>query len=240
MNVLMIDPDRPFCDAIGAYLTDTGMTVSTAGGLADGLRLAKRHSPDVAIVNLVLGDGSGLDAIKALAGAGRPVITVAIEASSIDRILSLELGAEDFLDKPVHPRELALRVTRLGKRNTSAARTDGPAEKLAFNKFVMDTISQTVETRDGASVPLTGGQYRLLEALVRSPGRVLDRDTLASHVHGRASMAEGRSIDVLVSKLRNSLGEQDTRQSVVRNVRGLGYMLAADVSLRSERRRFAS
>lgn len=231
MRVLLIEDEPLTRESMAIYLRSEGMDVHEAQNVSDAARKLSRETPDVAVVDIMLGDGSGFDLIKSLSSSGVGIIVVSARGSALDRVLGLELGADDYVTKPVEPRELALRIRKLHARMVPAA----PAEKsrgiYEFAGYELDTVSQTLRDSAGHPVDLTGAQLRLLELLVQSPNRVFERDTIAEHIHGRQWITEGRAVDVLVSKLRAKIDAPDA-PSLIRSVRGVGYLFATEVKRR--------
>ena len=230
-TVLLVEDDRLVRNLVGEYLRSEGMTVTEASSLASAKEALGLQRPDVAVVDLMLGDGSGLDLIREIGGIGLGIIVLSARGSPVDRILGLELGAHDYLNNPVEPRELALRIRRLAGLvgAAKAGRVDG--EILAFRDFELDTVLRRLNHRALGVVELTGTQYRLLELFVRNPNRVFERDTLMEQVFDRQWVGLSRSIDVLVSKTRAKV-DTPGEPTLIKSIRGVGYVFAADVRRR--------
>ncbi|WP_371877231.1 response regulator transcription factor [Alsobacter ponti] len=232
--MLLIEDEPLTRESMALYLRSEGMDVQEAQNLADAGRKLSRDKPDVAVVDIMLGDGSGFDLIKSLSSSGVGIIVVSARGSALDRVLGLELGADDYVTKPVEPRELALRIRKLHARMAPAGAPGRDRGVYEFAGFELDTVSQTLRDAQGHSVELTGAQFRLLELLAQSPNRVFERDAIAEHIHGRQWIAEGRAVDVLVSKLRSKI-DPPNAPSLIRSVRGVGYLFATEVRRKSVR-----
>jgi DNA-binding response OmpR family regulator len=230
-NVLLVEDDRLVRNLVAEYLRSEGMSVAEASSLASAKEALNLQRPDVAVVDLMLGDGSGLDLIREIGDMGPGIIVLSARGSPVDRILGLELGAHDYLNKPVEPRELALRIRRLAGLvgAAKAGRTDG--EILVFRDFELDTVLRRLAHKERGPVELTGTQYRLLELFVRNPNRVFERDTLMEQVFDRQWVGLSRSIDVLVSKTRTKI-DAPGEPTLIKSIRGVGYVFAADVRRR--------
>jgi DNA-binding response OmpR family regulator len=228
IRVLLVEDDTLSRELMALYLKGEGMIVSEADSLAALRQSLRQAAPDIVVLDLMLGDGNGLDAMREIAEAGCGVIVLSSRDSPVDRILGLELGAHDYLAKPLEPRELALRIRKLYALLASAG--EQPAQELfRFGPFELDpSAHQLRRSVDGSIVTMTGTQFRLLELLVRHPNRVFERDTLVDQIFGRRWVGLSRSIDVLVSKTRAHIDEAvDT--TWIKSIRGVGYVFVGDV-----------
>ena len=232
MRVLLIEDEPLTRETMALYLRSEGLEVQEAENMSDAAKKLAREKPDVAVVDIMLGDGSGFDLIKTLSSSGVGIIVVSARGSAFDRVLGLELGADDYVTKPVEPRELALRIRKLHARMAPPASSGKSRGVYMFAGFELDTVSQMVRDERGNTVELTGAQFRLLELFVQSPNRVFERDSIAEHIHGRQWITEGRAVDVLVSKLRAKI-DKDGAPSLIRSVRGIGYLFATEVKRRT-------
>ncbi len=227
-SVLLIEDDQLVRQLVSEYLRSEGMTVSEASSLASAREALGAKRPDVAVVDLMLGDGSGLDLLREATEAGIGVIVLSSRGSPVDRILGLELGAHDYLNKPVEPRELALRIRRLASLVGAAQSGRADGEILAFRDFELDTVLRQLRHKGEGVIELTGTQYRLLELFVRNPNRVFERDTLVEQIFDRQWVGLSRSIDVLVSKTRTRI-DTPGEPTLIKSIRGVGYVFAAEV-----------
>ncbi len=227
-NVLLVEDDQLVRQLVAEYLRSEGMAVTEASSLASAKEALGRGRPDVAVVDLMLGDGSGLDLLREAGDMGLGIIVLSARGSPVDRILGLELGAHDYLNKPIEPRELALRIRRLAGLVGAAKMGQSNGDILAFRDFELDTVLRQLRHRAEGLVELTGTQYRLLELFVRNPNRVFERDTLVEQVFDRQWVGLSRSIDVLVSKTRAKV-DLPGEPTLIKSIRGVGYVFAADV-----------
>lgn len=227
-SVLLIEDDQLVRQLVSEYLRSEGMIVNEASSLASAREALAGKRPDVAVVDLMLGDGSGLDLLREATEAGIGVIVLSSRGSPVDRILGLELGAHDYLNKPVEPRELALRIRRLASLVGAAQSGRADGEILAFRDFELDTVLRQLRHKTEGVIELTGTQYRLLELFVRNPNRVFERDTLVEQIFDRQWVGLSRSIDVLVSKTRTRI-DTPGEPTLIKSIRGVGYVFAAEV-----------
>jgi two-component system OmpR family response regulator len=175
---------------------------------------------------------SGLDLARWLrAEAAVPIVMLTAMAEETDRIVGLELGADDYLGKPFNPRELLARIRAVLRRANGESGTakEPPAKAIRFAGWVLEPARRRLLSPDGAEVALTGGEYELLQVLVERPNRVLTRDMLMDLLRGRQAGPFDRAIDVAVSRLRRKLEDDGRNPSLIKTVRGGGYVLAANV-----------
>ncbi|GAA2828064.1 response regulator transcription factor [Kitasatospora paracochleata] len=214
--VLVVEDEPHIADLQRRYLTREGFGVHTESDGAAGLAAARRLHPAAIVLDIGLPGLDGISFCRALREADdwTPVLLVTARDEEADRILGLELGADDYLTKPFSPRELVARV------KTVLRRAAGPPGEpvLTLGRLVLDPQRRTV-LRDGAPVELTGTEFNLLARLMRHPGRIFTREQLMSQVWGYAGYRDGRVVDVCVSQLRAKLGDA----SPIRTVRGVGY-----------------
>jgi two-component system OmpR family response regulator len=175
---------------------------------------------------------SGLDLAKWLRTQGEvPIVMLTAMSEETDRIVGLELGADDYVGKPFNPRELLARIRAVLRRASgeSGAAKEPPAKSIRFGGWTLEPARRRLLNPDGAEVPLTGGEYELLQVLVERPNRVLTRDMLMDLLRGRQAGPFDRAIDVAVSRLRRKLEDDGRNPSLIKTVRGGGYVLAATV-----------
>ncbi len=225
-KILLIDDDARLRTMVGDYLRGHGFDVESAGTLADGrLRLAQTHY-DALLLDLMLPDGDGLEFTRELRAEPRnrrlPLLMLTARGEPMDRIVGLELGADDYLPKPFEPRELLARVKALLRR--SAPDVD-PSDVLRFGRLEIDLGAREARL-DGARCDLTGHQFDLLVVLAQSPGRVLSRDQIMDALKGHPMEAFDRSIDVHVSRIRALIEDDVKNPKRVLTVRGVGYVFA--------------
>jgi len=226
-TILIVDDDAALRELVGTFLRDHGFCVREAGDVPSMRSSMAGGRPDLVILDLMMPGEDGLSALRTMEPAGRPpVIMLSAMGSDVDRIVGLEMGADDYLPKPCNPRELLARVRAVLRRGTQA---EEPGATFAFGGWRLDTATRELVAPSGAPVPVTPGEMRLLEALARAGRRVLTREELAAKLGGPEYEAFDRAIDLAVSRLRRKLAEHDPAD-LIRTVRGEGYGLAPDVT----------
>jgi two-component system, OmpR family, phosphate regulon response regulator OmpR len=225
-KLLLIDDDARLRTMVGDYLRGHGFEVESAGTLADGRQRLSLGSYDALLLDLMLPDGDGLDFTRELRGEPRtrrlPLLMLTARGEPMDRIVGLELGADDYLPKPFEPRELLARVKALLRRSAPDA---DDADVLRFGRLEIDLGAREARL-DGQRCDLTGHQFDLLVVLAQSPGRVLSRDQIMDALKGHPMEAFDRSIDVHVSRIRALIEEDAKNPKRVLTVRGVGYVFA--------------
>lgn len=223
-NALIIDDDRKLTAMLQTWLGSRGVRLDSAHSAAEGrARLARGPAVDLLVLDLMLPDADGLDLCRELRGgpaAGLPILMLTARGDPADRVLGLELGADDYLPKPFDPRELLARIRALLRR---VARTSAPA-RLQHGALVLDK-DRLEATLSGVPAPLTAHQFRLLWALASRPGRVLDRAQLGQLLGERGDVLD-RTIDVHISRIRAALEVDPRRPKLIRTVRGAGYLFS--------------
>jgi two-component system phosphate regulon response regulator OmpR len=225
-HLLIIDDDTRLTSMVGDYLREAGFEVTTAGSLAQGRQQLQSSSYDALVLDLMLPDGDGLDLCRELRAQARtrqlPLLMLTARGEPLDRIVGLELGADDYLPKPFEPRELLARVKALLRRSQPAASAD---DVLRFGRLEID-LGERVARLDGKPCDLTGHQFDLLVVLAQSPGRVLSRDQIMDSLKGHPLEAFDRSIDVHISRIRAVIEDDPKAPRRVLTVRGAGYVFA--------------
>jgi len=229
-HILVVDDDAEIRDLVAEYLSQHGYRVSVArDGAAMRAALAARR-PDLIVLDLMLPGEDGLSLCRDLrAKSDLPVIMLTARREEIDRIIGIEMGADDYLGKPFNPRELLARIKSVLRRTRGAPATHAEAKRLRFAGWTLDRTARHLVDAEGVVVPLSGAQYRLLSAFVDHPQQVLDRDRLMDLTLGREATPFDRSIDVQVSRLRQLLRDNGREPRIIKTVRNGGYVLAADV-----------
>jgi two-component system phosphate regulon response regulator OmpR len=225
-RLLMIDDDARLSAMVGDYLGGAGYKVEVAGSLAEGRARLAAEAFDALLLDLMLPDGDGLDLCRELRSDPRtrklPLLMLTARGEPMDRIVGLELGADDYLPKPFEPRELLARVKALLRR---AAPADAPDEVLRFGRLEID-LGARVARLEGKPCDLTSHQFDLLVVLAQSPGRVLSRDQIMDSLKGHPLEAFDRSIDVHISRIRAVIEDDPKAPKRVLTVRGAGYVFA--------------
>jgi len=222
-RLLMIDDDARLAAMVRDYLAASGFTVDLAGDIAGGLAALRAEPPELLILDLMLPDGDGLDACRRLRAEGYtlPILMLTAKGDPIERVIGLEIGADDYLPKPFEPRELLARVKALIRRASGA-----PAgTALRFGRLELDRAARVVRI-DGQARPLTSHQFDLLVALAERAGRVLSREQLMDLVRGAALEAFDRSVDVHIARIRAAVEDDPRRPKRIITVRGAGYVFA--------------
>ncbi len=207
---------------VSEYLGEAGFHVSTAAAGGAGLEQLHREPYDALVLDLMLPDIDGLEVCRQLrATSDTPVLMLTARGDTMDRVVGLEIGADDYLPKPFEPRELLARLRAILRRRQSSR----AADVLRFGRLEIDRDARIVRV-DGAERSLTGHQFTLLVALAEKAGRVLSRDTLMDLVKGEALEAFDRSIDVHVSRIRAAIEDDPKKPRRLLTVRGAGYVFA--------------
>ncbi len=227
-KILVIDDDVELCKLVGEYLESEGFQIDAEGSGDHGADRALEESYSLIILDVMLPGINGFEALRRIrAQSDVPVLMLTARGDDVDRIVGLEIGADDYLPKPFNPRELVARIHAILRR--SRARDGGgglPAvEKVIVGDVELDTGSRTVK-REGVPVRLTAMEFDVLEVLLRNAGRVVGRENLVERVLGREYSPYDRSIDVHVSNLRKKLGHKAGSMERIKSVRQVGYLYA--------------
>jgi two-component system, OmpR family, response regulator len=231
-HLLIVDDDPEIRDLLARYLRRQGFRVDLA---ADGRAMARQLEAgrfDLVVLDLMLPGEDGLSLCRRLrATSSLPVIMLTAMGEETDRIVGLEMGADDYLAKPFNPRELLARIRAVLRRAHGAPppATAEPSAALAFAGWRLDVGRRELRDQDGVLVPLTSGEFDLLLAFAERPQRVLNRDQLLDLTRGRSAQAFDRSIDVQLSRLRRKIEADPKDPQLIKTVRGGGYMLSAPV-----------
>jgi two-component system OmpR family response regulator len=234
-TVLVVDDDAEIRALLSRYLGEQGYLVSAVSDGDAMWEALADMTPDIIVLDLMLPGSDGLSLCRDVrAKSDIPVIMLTARGDETDRIVGLELGADDYLPKPFSPRELLARMRTILRRARSTPGPKLPAGEplhLRFAGWRLDTSERQLVSPHGIVVPLSGAEYRLLRVFLDHPQRVLSREQLMDLLHGREGDAFDRSIDVRVSRLRHRLGEDAREPGIIRTVRNEGYVLAASVSI---------
>ncbi|MGD9486691.1 MAG: response regulator [Calditrichaceae bacterium] len=225
-KILVIDDDQKLNDLLSVYLSKFGYDVKTEAHPFDGLRAIKREQPDLIILDLMLPDMEGFEVCKMIRKEYTiPVIMLTARGDVTDRIVGLELGADDYVPKPFEPRELVARIQTVLRRSEGhinvATKTTGSL-KIDFNKHLVEL--------SGKPLDLTTAEYQILILFVQNSGKVLDRDQILENMRGLEWESYNRSVDVLISRLRQKLQDDPKNPEYIKTVWGAGYMFIGDDS----------
>lgn len=227
-RILVVDDDPGIRDVLGDYLARHGYEVRAAADGAEMDRALAERPADLVVLDLMMPGEDGLSICRRLAEAGPPVIMLSAMGEETDRIVGLELGADDYLSKPCNPRELLARVRAVLRRRREPAGDPPRGQALRFRGWRLDLVRRELTSPAGALIPLSSGEFNLLRALAERPGRILSRDQLLDLARGPAAETFDRAIDVQVSRLRKKL-DDGAGADVIETVRGEGYRFAAEV-----------
>ena len=228
-TLLLIEDDHRLAQMVGEYLVQSGFAVLHAPTGAQGLELLQRHAPDMVLLDLMLPDIDGLEVCRRIRSLSAPlgqtpVLMLTAKGDPMDRIVGLELGADDYLPKPFEPRELLARIRAVLRRH-APSETAASKQSLTFGSLSLDRDSRTVSVR-GKPCDLTAYQFDLLWVLAERAGRVLTRDQIMEAVRGRELEAFDRSIDVHMGRIRAAIEDDVKEPKRILTVRGVGYVFA--------------
>ena len=233
-HVLVVDDHRDIRDLLGRYLAQHGFRVSAAEDAAAARRILKTAAIDLVVLDVMMPGEGGLQLTRSLREAGdTPIILLTAMGEETDRIVGLEMGADDYLVKPFNPRELVARIRTVLRRAQALPRP--PREPAAnegrvrFDRWQLDLTRRELLDEAGVAVPLSTGEFRLLAALLERPGLVLTRDQLLDLTRGRAAGLFDRSIDNQISRLRRRIERDPARPELIKTVRGDGYSFVGRV-----------
>lgn len=230
-RILVVDDDAEIVALLTRYLGGHGLALSGVGSGAALRQAIVADPPDLVLLDLGLPDEDGLSLLQSLRTHWRgPVIVVSGRGEAVERVVGLELGADDYVSKPFDFRELLARIRSVLRRAPAAAAEPSPmSRRLAFDRLMLDVAGRRLMDEAGAEIPLTSGEFDLLKALLDRPHEVLTRDQLMNALHGRDAGPFDRAIDVGIARLRRKIERDPSAPRLIRSVRGAGYMLAAEV-----------
>jgi two-component system OmpR family response regulator len=231
LNILMVDDDPGIRDVVSEFLGRHGYLVETAADGAEMERILSRGQTDLVVLDVMLPGEDGLAICRRLSGSGGPaIIMLSAMGEETDRIVGLELGADDYLPKPCNPRELLARIRAVMRRRQERRVSDGPiGATCEFGGWRLDLVRRELRSPQGVVVNLSSGEFSLLRAFVERPQRVLTRDRLLDLARGPDTEAYDRAIDVQISRLRKKLDDGSGALELIRTVRNEGYMFTAKV-----------
>lgn len=231
-RILVVDDDPEIRKLLARYIESQGFRVLLAANCRELHDKLASNAVDLVVLDVMLPDGSGLEVCRDLRAqrSNVPIILLTALKEDVDRIIGLEIGADDYLGKPFNPRELIARVRAVLRRRAAAVPEPGTSKVYRFEGFTADPQIRQVTDPAGGEVDLTGAEFDLLKTFLDRPGRVLSRDQLLDLTRGREGDGLDRSIDVLVSRLRRKLAEGGA-PPLFKTVRNGGYQLAAKVEV---------
>ena len=228
-NILLIDDDVDLCELLNDLLVRDGFEVEAVHNGLDGVDKALSGRYALAVLDVMLPGMNGFEALRKIRSSSRiPVLMLTARGEDVDRIVGLEIGADDYLPKPFNPRELIARIRAVLRRAESAAQP-----QIDQSRVIVDDIERIPGTRtvrcSGQAVDLTSVEFSILECLLRQAGRVVSRDDLVRQALGRDLTVYDRSIDVHMSSLRKKLGQRRDKTERIKTVRNIGYLYSAEL-----------
>ena len=231
IQIIVVDDEPEIRSILAEYLGGHGFVVRAAAGGAELRQLLAEAPADIVILDIAMPGEDGLTLARFLRGRNGGVGIVMLTAAGelVDRVVGLELGADDYITKPFDLREVLARVRSLARRLAGApARAERPAElqphEIRVGRRILDTSSRRLREPDGTEIPLTAMEFDLLHALASRPNRVLTRDQLLDLAHGRDPEPFDRSIDIRIARIRRKVEDNPAKPSVIKTVRGIGYV----------------
>jgi len=229
-HLLLVDDERSIREPLARYLEREGFRTSEAGDAAQARTRLAAYAFDLVVLDIMMPGEDGLSLTRHIRAAGDvPVILLTARAEETERIIGLEMGADDYLTKPFNPRELVARIKTVLRRAGPRLLQPGGGVNYAFGDWVLKVGERALVGRDGVGVPLSTGEFNLLQALAERPRAVLTRDQLLDLTQGREAGAFDRAIDNAVSRLRRKIEADPKDPKLIKTVWGGGYTLAADV-----------
>jgi two-component system OmpR family response regulator len=232
-HILVVDDDNDIRTLLAEYLDANGFHVHTAINGVEMKKILQDTSIDLIVLDLTLPGEDGLTLCRNLRSQSEiPVIMLTARGEPVDRILGLEMGADDYLAKPFEPRELFARIRSVLRRTQALPPNLGTTEARAiqFSGWTLDTVARHLISKDNVVVALSGAEFRLLKVFMDHPNRVLNRDQLLTLTQGRESDPFDRSIDLQISRLRQKMGDDARTPQIIKTVRNEGYVLASTVT----------
>jgi DNA-binding response OmpR family regulator len=228
-TILIVEDDPDIRQLVGDFLGREGFVVEQAEHAAAMDRVLARTRPDLIILDLMLPGEDGLSICRRLrAGDAIPILMLSAKSDEVDRVVGLEMGADDYLVKPFGPRELLARVRAVLRRGRSAP-ARAANRRFAFDRFVMDLDARQLVDDTETPVQLTGAEFDLLACFIQRPRRVLTRDQILDWTHGRSAEPFDRTVDMLISRLRKKLDAASPGAGLISTVRNGGYLFTAPV-----------
>ena len=231
-HILVVDDARDIREPLVRYLKESGYRASAADGAAAARRAMRTSGIDLVILDIMMPGEDGLSLCRSIREtSGIPVIMLTARGEELDRIVGLEVGADDYVSKPFNPRELLARVGAVLRRtNTLPPRLRGPsAERYRFGEWIFNAAQREIVGPDGLALPLSSGEFKLLMAFLERPKVALSREQLLDLTKGRDAEVFDRSIDNQVSRLRRKIEQDPKNPRYIKTVWGGGYMFTSDV-----------
>jgi two-component system, OmpR family, response regulator len=229
-RLLLVDDEATLRQPLAEYLTRQGFAVSQAASAAQARTLLRDETPDLVLLDIMMPGEDGISLCRHLVESrALPVIFLTAKGESTDRIVGLEIGADDYVVKPFDPRELVARIRSVLRRAARQSAPKAEDELFEFDGWHLDPLKRRLTDREGALVSISSAEFRLLMAFLERPRQVLDRDRLLDMVQGREAHLFDRAVDNQISRLRRKIELDNRNPQLIQTVWGGGYMLAADV-----------
>jgi DNA-binding response OmpR family regulator len=224
-RVLLVDDDRELCQMLTEYLSAEHFEVKSVHDGGDALAELEVSDFEILILDVMLPSVGGFDVLRKLgASYDTPILMLTARGDDVDRIVGLELGADDYLSKPFNPRELVARIRAILRRASNRPARGAPSDEITVGPIVLNAGMHQVRVA-ALAIPLTGAEFRVLEILMRSAGQVISRESMTEQALGRKLVPYDRSIDTHISNLRRKLNLEAGKNPEIKNVRGSGYTL---------------
>ena len=228
-TILIVDDDPDIRRLVSEYLSKEGLEVEEAADAESMDLVLERRRPDLIVLDLMMPGEDGLSVCRRLrAKQGPPILMLTAKSDEIDRVVGLEMGADDYLVKPFGPRELLARIRAVLRRVAEQAPT-APSRRFAFDRFIIDLDARSLVDEAGEPLVITSGEFDLLACFVQRPRRVLTRDQILDQLRGRSAEPFDRTVDMLVSRLRRKLQAASPAAELISTVRNSGYLFTATV-----------
>lgn len=229
-RLLLVDDEASLSEPLAEYLTRQGFNVTAAASAAEARSRLREETPDLVLLDIMMPGEDGLSFCRHLVETQQiPTIFLTAKGEATDRIVGLEIGADDYVVKPFEPRELVARIRSVLRRVSRAVPPPGGNELFEFEGWQLDPLKRRLIDPEGAIVTISSVEFRLLKAFLENPRQVLDRDRLLDMVQGREAHLFDRAVDNQVSRLRRKIEADSRNPEIIQTVWGGGYMLAADV-----------
>jgi len=228
--ILVVDDDPEIRELLAHFLREHGFQVAVAGDGREMFAQLHKGDPDLVVLDLMLPGEDGLSLCRRLSRENHlPIIMLTAVAEEADRIVGLEMGADDYLTKPFNPRELLARIRAVLRRAKQAPAWE-QGQQVSFEGWDLDLGRRELKRADGTLVPLSSGEFRLLQVLAEHPQQVLSRDFLLERTHGRESGPYDRSVDIQLSRLRRKIEDNPREPAIIKTIRSGGYIFSLPVS----------
>ena len=229
-RILLVDDEEALRQPLADYLSRQGFGVLQAANAAEARSALRDGAPDIVLLDIMMPGEDGLSLCRHLSETrGIPTILLTAKGEAMDRVVGLEIGADDYVVKPFEPRELVARIRAVLRRAAKGGTSPAEDELFEFEGWTLDPLKRRLTAPDAALVPISSVEFRLLMAFVEPPRQVLDRDRLLDMVQGREAHLFDRAVDNQVSRLRRKIEPDSRNPTLIQTVWGGGYMLAADV-----------